>query len=137
MICLQTPTVFWIGGGTISLKCAMYMGLVMLGRHKYTQQNQQCLSQVFLSLSWLLKSKSHESPGIEHIPAELIEAGDRTLRYGIHKLIISIWNKEELHEAWKELIIVPNYKKGDKTGCSNYRDISLLPTTYKIEMGIQ
>jgi hypothetical protein len=31
---------------------------------------------------------------IDHIPAELIKAGDRTIRFAIHKLIISIWNKE-------------------------------------------
>ena len=48
------------------------------------------------------------------------------------QFIISIWNKEELPEEWKESIIVPSYKKGDKTGCSNYRGISLLPATYKI-----
>ena len=50
----------------------------------------------------------------------------------IHKLIVSIWNKEELPEEWKESIIVPIHKKGDKTDCNNYRGMSLLPTTYKI-----
>jgi len=50
----------------------------------------------------------------------------------IHKLIISIWNKEELPGEWKESIIVSIHKKGDKTDCNNYRGISLLPTTYKI-----
>jgi len=78
------------------------------------------------------KIKNHKSPGIDQIPAELIKAGGRTIFCAIHKLIIPIWNKEELHEEWKESIIVPIYKKGDKTDCNNYRGISLLPTTYKI-----
>jgi len=50
----------------------------------------------------------------------------------MHKPIISIWSKEELSDEWKELIIVPCYKKGHKTDYSNCRDISLLPTVYKI-----
>ena len=50
----------------------------------------------------------------------------------IHKLIIAIWNKEELPEEWKESVIVPIHKKGDKTECNNYRGISPLPVTYKI-----
>jgi len=37
-----------------------------------------------------------------------------------------------LPEELKELITVPIYKQGDKRDCSNYRGISLLPTTYKI-----
>ena len=78
------------------------------------------------------KLKSHKSPGIDQIPAELIKEGGRTIRYQIHKLIVSIWNKEELPEDWKESIIVLIHKKGDKTDCNNYRGISLLPTTYKI-----
>jgi hypothetical protein len=43
-----------------------------------------------------------------------------------------VQNKEELPEQWKESIVVPVYKKGDKTECSNYRVISLLSTAYKI-----
>jgi hypothetical protein len=78
------------------------------------------------------KLKRHKSPGIDQIPAELIEAGGRTIRSEIHKLIISIWNREEFPEEWKESVIVPIYKKGDKTDCSNYRGISLLSTMYKI-----
>ena len=76
--------------------------------------------------------KSHRSPATDQIPAELIKAGSKTIHCEIHELIISIWNKEELPGEWKKSIIVPIYKKGDKTDCSNYRGISLLPTTYNI-----
>jgi len=78
------------------------------------------------------KLKNHKSPGIDQIPAELIKAGGRTICSAIHKLIISIWNKEELPKEWKELIILSTYKKGHKTDCNNCRGISLLPTMYKI-----
>ena len=78
------------------------------------------------------KLKRHKSPGIDHIPAELIKAGGRIFRSEIHKYINSTWNKEELSEEWKESIIVLLHKKGDKTDCNNYRGLSLLSTTYKI-----
>jgi hypothetical protein len=78
------------------------------------------------------KLKRYKSPGVDQIPSELIQAGGETLRSEIHKLIKLIWNKEELSHQWKESIVVPIHKKGDKTDCSNYRGISLLSTSYKI-----
>ena len=74
------------------------------------------------------KLNIHKSPGTDQTPTELIKAGGRTIYYEIHKLIIAILKKEELPEEWKESFIVPIYKKGDKTDCSNYRGISLLQT---------
>jgi hypothetical protein len=66
------------------------------------------------------------------IPAELIKEGGRTICYQIYKLTVSIWNKEELPEEWKELIIVPIHKKGNKTDCNNYSGLSTLPNPLKI-----
>jgi len=112
----------------------MYMRIMTLGKQKYVHTVEPLVSEpsafeVELAIGRL---KNYKSPGIDQIPAELIKAGGRTICSPIHKLIISIWNKKELPEEWKESIIVPIYKKGDKTDCNNYRGISLLPTTYKI-----
>jgi hypothetical protein len=78
------------------------------------------------------KLKSYKSPGTDNIPAGLIKAGGETSYSEIHRLICCIWNKDELPQQWKESIIVPIYKQGDKTDCNNYRGISLLSTAYKI-----
>jgi hypothetical protein len=50
-------------------------------------------------------------PGSDQIPAELIQAGGGNIIV-IHKLISSIWMKEELPDQWKEPIVLPVYKKG-------------------------
>jgi len=60
------------------------------------------------------KLKSHKSPGIDQIPAELIKAGGGTICMEIQKLITSIWKKEKLPEEWKESIIITIRKKGIK-----------------------
>jgi hypothetical protein len=76
--------------------------------------------------------KSYKSPGSDQILAELIQAGGEILLSAMHKLINSVWNKEELPDQWKESIIVPVHKKGDKSDCNTYCGISLLSSSYKI-----
>jgi hypothetical protein len=44
----------------------------------------------------VVKLKNYKSPGSDHIRAEQIQAGDETLLSAVHKLINSIWNKEEV-----------------------------------------
>ena len=57
------------------------------------------------------KLKKYESPGIDQIPAELIQDGGNSLLTEIYKLLLTIWKKEMLPEQWKESIIIPLYKK--------------------------
>ena len=59
----------------------------------------------------IYKLKSHKSPGIDQIPAELIKSGGRKICLEIHKLITSNWKKEKLPKGWKESIVVPIHKK--------------------------
>jgi hypothetical protein len=59
----------------------------------------------------IAKFKKYKSPGSDQIPAELIQTAGEMLLSVIHKLINSIWNKEQLPDQWKESIIVPIHKK--------------------------
>jgi hypothetical protein len=54
--------------------------------------------EVEISIS---KLKKYKSPGSDQIPAELNQAGGETLVSVIHKLITSIWNKEEMPDQCK------------------------------------
>jgi hypothetical protein len=80
----------------------------------------------------IAKLKKYKSSGSDQILPELIQAGGKMLLSAIHKLINSIWNKEEMPDQWMESIILPVHKKGDKTDCNNYCGISLLSTSYKM-----
>jgi hypothetical protein len=80
----------------------------------------------------IAKLKKYKSPGCDQIPAELIQAGGAILLSPIHKIINSVWNKVELPDQWKERIIVPVHKNGNKTDCNNYRGMSMLSASYKI-----
>ncbi|PNF23611.1 hypothetical protein B7P43_G03798, partial [Cryptotermes secundus] len=75
--------------------------------------------------------KMRVSISTDEILAELFHKGSESLRPVIYKLVIYVYDKRKLPDQWKESIIVPVHKKGDKTDCSNYRGISLLSTSYK------
>lgn len=76
--------------------------------------------------------KNFKSAGENGIPAEIFKYGGEGLQKRICKLIQKIWKEEKMPEGWKNSIICPMYKKGDKQACENYRGIALLDVVYKI-----
>jgi hypothetical protein len=64
------------------------MGLMMLGRLKYTAEPLVPEPSALEFELAIRKVKIHKSQGIDQIPAELIKAEGRTIRYEIQKLVI-------------------------------------------------
>jgi hypothetical protein len=71
------------------------------------------LQRLKLLLVGIVKRKKCKLPCSDQIPAELSQAGGGNI--AVHKLVNSVWIKEELPDQWKEPIVLPIYKKGDKT----------------------
>jgi len=54
----------------------------------------------------------------------------------MYELVRQIWEEERIPEEWKETIIVPTHKRGDRDRCGNYRGIALRNAAYKILLNI-
>jgi hypothetical protein len=50
----------------------------------------------------------------------------------IYELVRQIWEEERIPAEWKETIIVPIHKRGERDKCENYRGIALGNAAYKI-----
>jgi hypothetical protein len=68
------------------------------------------------------KLKGQKSTSTDQIAAEFIKSGGKTIRYESINVLIRYGIRGSALGV-KELIIVPIYKKGDKTDFSNYRGI--------------
>ena len=78
------------------------------------------------------KLKSNKAGDTDNVIPELVKQGGRTLKQRLYKFILMIWEKEQLPNQWREEIICPTYKKGDRLDCKNYRPITLLNVAFKI-----
>jgi hypothetical protein len=65
----------------------------------------------------IVKFKKCKFLGSDEIPAEIIQAGGKILLSAIHKLMNSIYSKEELTDHLKKSIITSIYKKGGVISC--------------------
>ena len=56
---------------------------------------------------------------------ELIKYRGNKLLTRMYKLVRYVWEEERVPEEWKETIIVPIHKRGDRDRCENYRGIAM------------
>ena len=67
------------------------------------------------------------------IPAEIYKAAGPNALEAFHDVLQSIWEEERMPDDFRDALIFSLYKnKGSKSGCGNYRGISLLSIAGKI-----
>lgn len=76
--------------------------------------------------------KNNKAQGNDNILSEFLENGSKLISRVFYKLISLIWREEQILVSWKEGVMVPLHKKGEKMYCSNYRGIFLINTGYKV-----
>ena len=76
--------------------------------------------------------KPGKSPGSDGIPAEIYQHGGEVVVSRLQDLFTSCWEQGILPQALKHAVIISLYKKGEKSDCSNYRCITLLPIAGKV-----
>lgn len=54
------------------------------------------------------------------------------MKQKLYKLILKIWDKEQLPTHFREGTVRPMHKKGERLKCNNQRPITLLYIAYKI-----
>jgi hypothetical protein len=73
-----------------------------------------------------------KSPGSDSKTTEIFKYEGETVSKYIQKVIKKIWIQEIMPQSWREAMLIPLFKKGDRTECQNYRGIALLNVGYKI-----
>ena len=76
--------------------------------------------------------KNGKAAGCDEINAEMLKAGGGVLVKWIHRVICLIWREEVIPNDWHKAVVVPFFKKGDKSVCDNWRGISLLSVAGKV-----
>ncbi|CAH8657151.1 unnamed protein product [Dicrocoelium dendriticum] len=80
--------------------------------------------------------KRYKAPGPDGLHPALFKDGGASLVRELTVLFSKIWSKEKVPSSWGESIVVPIFKKGLRTICSNYRGISLVPVVCKLLVSI-
>ena len=80
--------------------------------------------------------KKGKSPGIDNIPAELVQAGGEAMITALHTICNKIWQTGEWPTSWTQSLIITLPKKGNLHLCQNYRTISLICHPSKVMLKI-
>jgi hypothetical protein len=76
--------------------------------------------------------KNNKASGEDGLPAEVFKTCLPDISEWLQRIFANAWSSEETPQDWSEAILLPFFKKGDRSLCHNYRGISLIDLAGKI-----
>ena len=76
--------------------------------------------------------KRHRAAGPDDLMPALFKDGGDVICSALADLFKLIWDQESVPQTWGESIIVPLFKKGNRSSCGNHRGISLTPVVTRL-----
>jgi hypothetical protein len=76
--------------------------------------------------------RANKAPGEDGLNPEIFKVCSSVISPWLFQIFTNVWASEEIPQDWREAVLIPFFKKGDKTICANYRGISLIDVACKI-----
>ena len=80
--------------------------------------------------------RKRKSPGVDNIPAELVQAGGEDVITAFTTICNKIWQTGGWPTPWTQSLVITLPKKGNLQQCQNYRTISLISHPSKVTLKI-
>src|SRR5215510_11928017 len=77
-------------------------------------------------------TKNCKIPGQDNINSELYKYAPKDFKLRLLYFLNKIYRQNRIPDEWRNAVITPIFKKGDRREPKNYRGISILNTCYKI-----
>lgn len=90
-------------------------------------------SEIEEGLRWLKRNKA---AGPDGLSPSLFKEGGQVIVQELTSLLQCIWETERVPQDWCKSVVVPIFKKGDRTSCENHRGISLVSVASKLLTGL-
>ena len=80
--------------------------------------------------------KRNKAAGPDELSPTLFKDGGGALTIALTRPLALIWESEEIPSEWCSALIIPFYKKHERTSCENHRGISLVNVASKLFISI-
>ena len=77
-------------------------------------------------------TKNGKTPGQDNINSELYKYAPEEFKLRLLQFLNNIYRENRIPNEWRNAVIIPIFKKGDRREPQNYRGISILNACYKI-----